>query len=155
MSAFGSNSWSSLSFTFSCFIFSIPPSVLLFWAVLTPLKHSTSLSTLFVYMRVPPNNPINARAPLFWVPGYHSFPKWAVRRTALRGEPGFDFLRKRGSAWIASSFEVAAVQRSLTSQPCFLLSNWFFECEHPFIDKPMIITEPTCGTFRPEFETVS
>ena len=24
------------------------------------------------------------------------------------------------------------------SQPCFLSSNWFFECEHPFIDKPFI-----------------
>ena len=40
---------SSFSFTFSCFIFSLPPSVLLFWAVLTPLKHSTSLSAMFVY----------------------------------------------------------------------------------------------------------
>ena len=34
-------------------------------AVLTPLKHSTSLSAMFVYIRVPPNNPINARAPSF------------------------------------------------------------------------------------------
>ena len=24
-----------------------------------------------------------------------------------------------------------------TSQSCFLLSNWFLECELPFIDKPM------------------
>ena len=54
---------SSFSFTFSCFIFSIPPSVLLFWAVLTLLKRSTSLSAMFVYIRVPPDNPINARAP--------------------------------------------------------------------------------------------
>ena len=29
----------------------------------TPLKHSTSLSAIFVYIRVPPINPINARAP--------------------------------------------------------------------------------------------
>ena len=50
------------------FFLSIPPSVL-------PLKHSTSLSAMFVYMCVPPNNSHNARAPLFWVPGYHSFPK--------------------------------------------------------------------------------
>ena len=50
------------------FFLSIPPSVL-------PLKHSTSLSAMFVYIRVPQIIPINARAPLFWVPGYHSFPK--------------------------------------------------------------------------------
>ena len=37
--------------------------VLLFWAVLTPLKHSTSHSAMFVYIRVPPNNPIDAGAP--------------------------------------------------------------------------------------------
>ena len=30
-------------------------------AVLTPLNHSISLSAMFVYFRVPPNNPINAR----------------------------------------------------------------------------------------------
>ena len=29
----------------------------------TPLKHSTSLSAMFVYIPFPPNNPINARAP--------------------------------------------------------------------------------------------
>ena len=34
-------------------------------AVLTPLKHSTSLSAMFVYIRVPKNNPVNARAPSF------------------------------------------------------------------------------------------
>ena len=47
------------------FFLSIPPSFLLFWAVLTPLKHSTPLSAMFVYIHVPPppNNPINARAP--------------------------------------------------------------------------------------------
>ena len=69
---------SSLSFTFSSFFFLlIPPSFLLFWTVLTPLKHSTSLSVMFFYIHVPPDNPIN-RARLVWVPGYHSFPKWAI-----------------------------------------------------------------------------
>ena len=34
-------------------------------AVLSPLKHSTSLSAMFVYIRVPLNNPISARAPSF------------------------------------------------------------------------------------------
>ena len=30
----------------------------------------------------------------------------------------------------------------LTSQSCFLSSNWFFECEHPFIDRTKVITIP-------------
>ena len=29
-----------------------------------------------------------------------------------------------------------------------LLSNWFFECEHSFIDKPMVITEPVVPSAR-------
>ena len=29
-----------------------------------------------------------------------------------------------------------------TSQSFFLSSNWFFECRHQFIDKPIIIIEP-------------
>ena len=60
------------------FSLSIPPSVLLFWAVLTPLKHSTSLSPCLFTFVFPQIIPKNARAPLFWVPGYHSFRKWAV-----------------------------------------------------------------------------
>ena len=48
-----------------------------FIAVLTLLKHSTSLSAVFVYIRIPPNNPINAQVPSL-IPGYHSFPKWAI-----------------------------------------------------------------------------
>ena len=30
--------------------------------------------------------------------------------------------------------------KPLTSQSCFLSSNWFFECEHPFIDRTKVIT---------------
>ena len=63
---------------FMFFFLSIPPFFLLFWAVLTPLKHSTSLSAMFVFIHVPPNNPINARAPIVRVPGNHSFPKWSI-----------------------------------------------------------------------------
>ena len=69
---------SFFSLTFSCFVLLIPHSVLLFWAVWTPLKHFTSLSAMFVYIRIPPNNPIMKRACLVWVPGYHSSPKWAI-----------------------------------------------------------------------------
>ena len=32
-------------------------------------------------------------------------------------------------------------QNFSTTQSCFLSSNWFFECEHSFIDKPMVTTE--------------
>ena len=32
--------------------------------------------------------------------------------------------------------------KPLTSQSCFLSSNWFFECEHPFIDRTKVITSP-------------
>ena len=48
---------------FMLFPLSIPPSFLLFWVVLTPLKHSTWLSAMFVYIHVPPNKFINAQAP--------------------------------------------------------------------------------------------
>ena len=48
---------------FMFFFLSIPPSFLLFWAVLTPLKHSTPLSAMFVYIHPLPHNLINARAP--------------------------------------------------------------------------------------------
>ena len=48
---------------FMLFCLLIPPSVLLFWAVLTLLKHSFSLSAMFVYIRVPQNDPINVRVP--------------------------------------------------------------------------------------------
>ena len=49
------------SSSFSIFFLSNPPSVFLFWAVLTPLKHSTLLSAMFVFICDPPNHPINAR----------------------------------------------------------------------------------------------
>ena len=32
--------------------------------------------------------------------------------------------------------------KPLTSQSCFLSSNCFFECEHPFIDRTKVITSP-------------
>ena len=33
-----------------------------------------------------------------------------------------------------------------TGQSRFLSSNCFFECEHPFIDKPMVVTEPAVAS---------
>ena len=35
-----------------------------------------------------------------------------------------------------------------TSQSCFLSSKGFSECKHLFIDKPMVITEPTVTSTR-------
>ena len=41
------------------------------------------------------------------------------------------------------AFEVAEARFFWTSQSCFLSSNWFFEGEYLFTDKPMVITKPT------------
>ena len=54
---------SSSASHFHVFFLSIPPSVLLFWVNSTLLKHITSLSTMFVYVYVPPNNPIKVHTP--------------------------------------------------------------------------------------------
>ena len=32
-----------------------------------------------------------------------------------------------------------------TRQFCFLSSTGFFECEHPFTDKPMVINQARCS----------
>ena len=48
---------------FYVFFLSISRSVLLLLAVLIQMKLSSSLSAMFIYIRVPPNNLINERAP--------------------------------------------------------------------------------------------
>ena len=54
----------SLNFTFFMFFFSVNSTFrFAIFSCLTGLKHSTSLSAMFVYIRKPPNNPINACAP--------------------------------------------------------------------------------------------
>ena len=50
--------------------------------------------------------------------------------------------RKRGSAWIVSCLGSCCSPNFWTIQSCSLLSTVFFKCEHPFIDKLMVITEP-------------
>ena len=49
------------------------------------------------------------------------------------------------------SFEVAAAQTSVLVNLVFSCQTGFFQYEHPFIDKPMVKTEPavpgTYGTF--------
>ena len=65
--------------------------------------------------------------------------------------------KEASSAWIASSLESRRNPNFWTSQSRFLSSNWFLECEHLFIDKPMV-TDPTVLVrtgIRPGFETVS
>ena len=47
-----------------------------------PLEHSTSLSSKFVYIHVPQNNPINVHEPSLG-PGFHSFPKCAIKIIAF------------------------------------------------------------------------
>ena len=51
--------------------------------------------------------------------------------------------RKGGSAWIAWSLWSCRSLKFWTSQSCFFSSNCFFDCKHPFIYKPLVITEPT------------
>ena len=48
---------------------------------------------------------------------------------------------KRGVPSIASSHWSHLSPNFWTRQSCFLSSTWFFQCEHPFIDKSMVITE--------------
>ena len=51
--------------------------------------------------------------------------------------------RRRGGPWSRRS------PIFWTSQTCFLSSNcFFFECEHPVIDIPMVITEPAVVSAR-------
>ena len=63
---------------------------------------------------------------------------WA-RRLLL---PSWLMGRKRGSAWIASCLGTCCSPNFWTIQSFSLLSTVFSECEHPFIDKLMVITEP-------------
>ena len=44
-------------------------------------------------------------------------------------------------SWIMSNLWGCCSPNVRTSQSCSPLSNMFFECEHPFIDKPMVISE--------------
>ena len=57
-------------------------------AVLTLLKHSTSLSAMFVYIRFPPNNPINARV-LSFGSKLSLFPEVSYSK-AYGKEPGYN-----------------------------------------------------------------
>ena len=74
--------------------------------------------------------------PPTWISGFsQNFRK----APTLRAEPPFVFFfteeRKGGSAWIASTLWSRRSPNFWTSQSCFLSSNWFFQCEHPFSDK--------------------
>ena len=61
------------------------------------------------------------------------------------------FLRRRKgcSAWITSvAFEVAASRTPGLVNLAFSRQTGFFECKHPFVDKPMVITEPAIASAR-------
>ena len=51
--------------------------------------------------------------------------------------------RKGDSAWVVSSLWSCCSLKFWTSQSCFFWSNSFVECEYLFINKPLVITEPT------------
>ena len=46
------------------------------------------------------------------------------------------------------SLQAFEVPKFRTSQSCSLSSNWFSECEDPFFDKPIVITEPAGASAR-------
>ena len=54
--------------------------------------------------------------------------------------------RKGGPAWITLNLWGRRSPNFWTSQSCSLSSNWFFECENPLIDKPMVIKEPAVAS---------
>jgi len=75
-----------------------------------------------------------------------SLGSWSKSPT-LQMEPPFVFLSrkiKRGSAWVLNRVKPLKSPkpelRFCWSQSCSLSSNWSSECEHPFIDKTMVIT---------------
>ena len=51
--------------------------------------------------------------------------------------------RKGDSVWVVSSLWSCCSLKFWTSQSCFFSSNSFIECEYLFINKPLVITEPT------------
>ena len=57
--------------------------------------------------------------------------------------------RRRGGRSVHRLLRSHHSPNLLTSQPCFLSWNWFFECEHPFINKPMVLTESAVPSTRP------
>ena len=77
----------------------------------------------------------------------------------LQAEPPIVFWvrrRKGGTIWITSNFWGRRSPNFGTSQWCSPSSNMFFECEHPFIDKPMVKAMPllvTRSTFRREHQS--
>ena len=58
--------------------------------------------------------------------------------------------RKGGSAHARIASSLAGRRRSISwsSQSCCLSSYWFFGCENPFIDNPMVIAEPAVVSAR-------
>ena len=82
----------------------------------------------------------------------------------LRAEPFLSSWlgrRKGASAWITSNLWSHRSSNIWTCQSRYLSSNrfFFFECVHPFIDKPMVITDPTVASTRlllqPGLESIS
>ena len=69
--------------------------------------------------------------------------------STLRAEASFVFLIEEEKSRLCLNHVKPWGRRSpnvCTSQSCSLLSNVFFECEHPFIDKSKVITEPAVAS---------
>ena len=66
----------------------------------------------------------------------------STRRSSRASFCLYEWVGKGGSHWIAKSLWGRRSPNFWAIQSCFFSSNWFFEGEHPFIDKPKVITEP-------------
>lgn len=71
-------------------------------------------------------------------PAYHTFGHPASRNS-LSLVP--DQRWKRGGSLNRVKPLKSPQPELLDKTSCFLSSTWFFQCEHPFIDKSMVITE--------------
>jgi len=69
----------------------------------------------------------------------------------LQAKPPFVVFGEEEKSRLSESqqtFEVAAVRTSTLVNLVLSRQTGFFECEHPFIDKPMVITKPAVASTR-------
>ena len=79
---------------------------------------------------------------------FHRYRDRSLQMSTLQTEPPFVFFftlswrKKRGRAWIVSKLQVAAAHISVLVNLVSSRQTRFFECEHLFINKPMVKTIP-------------
>ena len=69
----------------------------------------------------------------------------------LQEEPPFVFSseeEKRRFSLNTVKLSTSPKAERWTSQPCFPVLNWFYECEHRFVNKPMVVARPIVPSAR-------